>query len=147
MPICPKCGKSFSSEQALCYHLNKKYKCGTWKCAKCNTVFPTKFALKIHTMSCEDYSIKSTPSFDILCKIYTHLHQVFLELDENDVIHSVSPAVTQLYGYTQEELIGKKSSDFLVLVGEHMYRTTKNGERVHIERETIDKHLVSERLC
>ena len=39
MPIYPKCGKSFSSEQALTYHLNKKYKCGTWKCAACNSAY------------------------------------------------------------------------------------------------------------
>ena len=51
MPICPKCGKCLSSEQALSYHLNRKYKCGTWKCIKCDKLFDTKFDLNIHEMN------------------------------------------------------------------------------------------------
>jgi len=79
MPVCPKCGKNFSSEQALCYHLNKKFKCGTWKCATCSVVFDTKHALKIHNMSCSGYS-SNVPSYDVLCKIYSKSSDVYYEV-------------------------------------------------------------------
>ena len=147
MPICPKCGKSFSSEQALCYHLNKKYKCGTWKCAKCDTIFNTKFELKIHNMSCEEYSIKSTPSYDILCKIYANPNHVYFEVDNNDIIHSASPAVMSLYGYSPHELVGRKSTEFMNVLGDNIYRKTKSGELVQVEQDSIDKNIISERLC
>lgn len=52
MPICPRCGKQLSSDQALTYHLNRKYKCNNWQCTKCTTVFATKFDMNIHHLKC-----------------------------------------------------------------------------------------------
>ena len=146
MPICPRCGKSFSSEQALCYHLNKKYKCGTWKCAKCQTVFDTKFALKIHTMQCEEYSIDNTPSYDVLSTIYRKSPNVYIECDNNGVIHSISPSVQHMYGYSQGELVGKKTTEYMETIGNKIFRKTKTGELVQIEQEQIDVNLWSERI-
>ena len=53
MPICPRCGKSFTSEQALTYHLHKKFKCNTLKCRFCAQIFPTKLKLQLHEYNCD----------------------------------------------------------------------------------------------
>ena len=75
MPICPRCGKSLSSEQALTYHLNKKYKCGTWKCEKCNKLFDTKFDKNIHEMTCTEHKTSSL-TYDYLFDIYKQLENM-----------------------------------------------------------------------
>ena len=147
MPVCPKCGKSFSSEQALCYHLNKKYKCGTWKCGHCSNVFDTKFALKIHTMSCGDhYTSNNVPSYDILCKIYARSSSVFLEIDSKSVIHSASPSVTKQYGYEPTDLIGHSSEEFIEVIDGEIYRKTKTGDSIRIEQENIGDNIVIEHV-
>lgn len=113
MPICPRCGKSLSSDQALQYHLNRKYKCGTWKCAKCSTLFDTKFSLKIHESGCMNERHFLLPSYDILCNIYLKSKCLFVELDNNGIIHNISPSCESLMGHKQQELIGKKYDNFL----------------------------------
>ena len=36
MPTCCRCGKNLSTQQALQYHYNKKFKCNfAWKCQIC----------------------------------------------------------------------------------------------------------------
>lgn len=76
MPICPRCGKSLSSEQALTYHLNKKYKCGSWECQKCNKNFDTKFDKNIHEMNC--VTEKTCLSYEYLMDIYKKLESMEL---------------------------------------------------------------------
>ena len=148
MPVCPKCGKSFSSEQALCYHLNKKFKCGTWKCAKCSTVFDTKFALKIHSMSCGDeYTSASLPSYDVLCAIYSKSSCVFIEIDQNDVIHSISPAATSLYGFDSRDMVGKMNSNFIETLDGDLYRKTKQGESIRIVQQKLNDKLLVEHVA
>lgn len=110
MPICPRCGKSLSSEQALAYHLNRKFKCGTWKCLKCAKNFETKFDMNIHEMNCIDGRI-DCPSYDILRILYKNMRTVIFELDTFDVIKNVSPNVKTTYNVAADELIGKKYSD------------------------------------
>jgi PAS domain-containing protein len=112
MPICPRCGKSLSSEQALMYHLNRKYKCGTWKCHKCLESFETKFALNIHTNLCSSDRKHVIPSYDILLKIYLNSKCVFVETDSKSIIHSISPNCESIFGYKQQELIGKNSKHY-----------------------------------
>lgn len=103
MPICPRCGKSLSSEQALAYHLNRKFKCGTWKCLKCSKIFDTKFDLNIHEMNCIDERI-DCPSYDILRIFYKHLNLSMVELDDFNKIKSVNPFFLKNF---DKEYIGK----------------------------------------
>lgn len=65
MPICPRCGKSLTTEQALQYHLNKKYKCNSIKCNNCNKTFSTKLELQMHLIHCQTH-----PTYDELLKFY-----------------------------------------------------------------------------
>lgn len=87
MPICPRCGKCLSSEQALSYHLNKKYKCGTWSCMKCTTKCDTKLQLQLHEMHCgvveRDY-----PDYGTLRKMYDNSRQVLCEVENGIVVRS-----------------------------------------------------------
>lgn len=71
MPICPRCGKSLTTEQALQYHLNKKYKCNSIKCEKCNQTFDTKLKLQMHCINC---NTDETPSYDDLLSFYLRNH-------------------------------------------------------------------------
>ena len=70
MPVCPRCGKCLSSEQALTYHLNKKYRCGSWECEKCFKKFDTKFDKNIHEMKCDKIS---NPSYGELLDMFKKL--------------------------------------------------------------------------
>jgi hypothetical protein len=87
MPICPRCGKSLSSEQALSYHLNRKYRCGTWKCISCMHVYDTKLQLQLHEMKCctqqRDY-----PDYHALRLLYDNSPNLLCEIDNNIVIRS-----------------------------------------------------------
>ena len=147
MPICPKCGKSFSSEQALTYHLNKKYKCGTWKCATCQSVFATKFAMKIHHMSCQDKYTHSVPSYDILCKVYSKCPFVIVETDNNDIVHSVSPSCSAQYGYNPADLVGKNNNDFIEVINDDIYRKTSSGESILVKRHILDDGIYMETVA
>ena len=138
MPICPKCGKTFSTEQALQYHLNKKYKCGTWKCGKCNTVFNTQFALKIHNMNCESDKGDYTPSYDILCNIYNSDKLIFMEKDEQNIIHSLSPGYKKLLG-TSKNLIGTKDEN--KEVNGTIYHSNDKGEIFEFNRIPITENI------
>ena len=53
-PKCFKCGVTFASEQSLKYHLNKKTKCNTLVCTKCEAVFTNESSLTIHKVQCEN---------------------------------------------------------------------------------------------
>ena len=97
MPICPRCGKTLSSDQALSYHLNRKYKCNTWVCQKCDTLFNTKFDLNIHQLKClgdrctNTETLKDKHSHNFYSKLLT-LPMVFVEYDINsDLITYITP--------------------------------------------------------
>tara|TARA_B100001996_G_scaffold369160_1_gene342329 strand:+ start:525 stop:971 length:447 start_codon:yes stop_codon:yes gene_type:complete len=143
MTICPKCGKSFSSEQALCYHLNKKYPCGTWKCNTCNSTFDTKFALKIHSMSCcNNYTTVGIPSYDTLCKMYKSTSITFYEVDDNGIIHSASPGCIKNFGFHSAELVGKRLDNFTENIDGEYYHKTKSGDNIHVKLDSNDSKLV-----
>lgn len=78
MPICPRCGKSLTTDQALQYHLNKKYKCNSIKCEKCNQTFSTKLKLQMHTIHC-NVCEKPSISYEQLLNFYMkHSDSVYL---------------------------------------------------------------------
>ena len=53
MPTCCRCGKNLSTQQALQYHYNKKFKCNfAWKCEICDTVFQTQAQFNAHSKVC-----------------------------------------------------------------------------------------------
>ena len=128
MPICPRCGKTLSSDQALTYHLNRKYKCGTWKCFKCSELFDTKFALNIHSNTCDQQKY-IMPSYDILQNIYINMNShIFIEIDCKNIIHTISPNCEDILGYKQKDLIGQDITSVL--------RTeTSNTDRITFENK------------
>ena len=85
MPICPKCGKSLCSEQALSYHLNKKFKCGTWKCMLCSRSFDTKLSLQLHEIKC-GVPEKVYPDYSILRMFYDNSSNVCCEIQKGIVV-------------------------------------------------------------
>lgn len=111
MPICPRCGKCLSSEQALTYHLNRKYRCGIWNCEKCKENFNTKFQMQIHEMSCIG-DRKATPDYptnDLLLAVYESVPVMIVEYDpHDDDVLRVSPQCETLFGITSKQIIGKK---------------------------------------
>ena len=90
MPICPRCGKCLSSEQALSYHLNRKYKCGYWHCNKCKEIFNTKFNLQMHELRCLNTGTEYIPSTEVLTKIYNKLPIGIVQLDDQKNVISYS---------------------------------------------------------
>lgn len=112
MPICPRCGKCLSSEQALTYHLNRKYRCGIWNCVKCKENFNTKFQLQIHEMSCigdRNVYTKKYPSVDLLLSMYEKLPLMIIEYDpDNKQVLSVSPQCESMFGVRSENIMGKQ---------------------------------------
>ena len=136
MPVCPRCGKLLSSEQALSYHLNKKYKCGTWKCLNCHDCFDSKFQLTLHEMNCYDVRVE-VPSYDVLRMLYLYSKVIVLSID-NKRITSISPNCEHIIGYSQAELIGKSLED--VPLEEVMTTwTNKNGILLNSQRYKIPK--------
>jgi len=123
MPVCPRCGKCLSTEQALSYHLSKKYKCGTWKCLCCKKSFDSKFQLQIHELSCVLERV-DTPSYDVLRQFYLKSPVLFVK-GEN-IVESISPFCKTAIGCDDNELIGMKHES----CEEHqnlVTRKTKNG--------------------
>lgn len=112
MPICPRCGKCLSSEQALTYHLNRKYRCGIWNCVKCKENFNTKFQLQIHEMSCigdRNVYTKKYPSVDLLLSMYERLPLMIIEYNpDNKQVLSVSPQCESMFGVRSENIMGKE---------------------------------------
>lgn len=59
MYTCFKCGVSFSSQQALNYHQNKKIKCLSLECATCKQKFSKKGDYKLHVLHCGEVNIQN----------------------------------------------------------------------------------------
>tara|TARA_B100001094_G_scaffold331814_1_gene401481 strand:+ start:25694 stop:26065 length:372 start_codon:yes stop_codon:yes gene_type:complete len=103
MPICPRCGKSLSTDQALTYHLNRKYKCGHWKCEKCELNFDTKFDLGIHKMTCDKCVFSSDIDF-------TKFPCIFYKVNEKHEIISISNQ--NLFDLDSKLILGKNINLF-----------------------------------
>jgi len=111
MPICPRCGKSLTSDQALNYHLNRKFRCGIWNCTRCNINFNTKHQLTLHEIQCGDVCRKHNhPSTDTLLNIYNNIPLPLIEFDvETNKIVSVSPTAHKLL--ENQFILGEKLLD------------------------------------
>lgn len=108
MPICPRCGKCLSSDQALTYHLNRKYRCGTWKCNKCNEILNTKFQLQMHEMKCLNVNDQVfTPNTDFLLQLYNSLPFVILQTDSRKTVTSASPKCKELLNIDPKDIKDK----------------------------------------
>ena len=115
MPICPRCGKCLSSEQALTYHLNRKYKCGTWNCVKCKTNFNTKFNLQMHELEClGDRSTMLLPTTDMLLDVYNALPFMCVHLNpDTERSDIVSPHSATLFHLPPTSLLKLSKEDLL----------------------------------
>ena len=52
MPICPRCGKTLCTNQALEYHLAKKFKCKENVCNLCKKQFNSRSSRDVHLRYC-----------------------------------------------------------------------------------------------
>ena len=136
MPICPRCGKCLSSDQALTYHLNRKYRCGTWKCTKCNQIFNTKFQLQMHEMECLNEDIHDKPSVDFLLKLYNNLPFVIVNI-ENDVVTNVSENCTKILGMTRNYIKNNMSSVLHNISHEKTEICTDNDKKIILIKKCI----------
>jgi len=59
MPICFKCGKNLSTDQSLQYHLNRRVKCNTLHCDKCDKQFQSKLSFDSHLHECDGRNIST----------------------------------------------------------------------------------------
>jgi hypothetical protein len=131
-----------SSEQALSYHLNKKYKCGTWKCINCHQCFDTKFQLQMHEMSCYN-DREPTPSYDNLRLLYLKSPIIYIEV-ENDTIISVSPGFKNLLKMPESILIGKNLNYMTTSDGNTVCRKNSKGELIYLTRTMINANMMIE---
>ena len=107
MPICPRCGKSFTSEQALTYHLHKKFKCNTLKCKYCSQIFPTKLKLQLHEYNCDcSTCIKHTQIIMIDNNKITHVYSLS---DTNPMTGTMVNDITQYKCIGSNYFIGLKN--------------------------------------
>ena len=113
MPICPRCGKCLSSEQALSYHLNRKYKCGFWTCGKCKQIFNTKFNLQLHEFECIQDTFEFIPNSEILHKMYEKLPVCVVELDDNNEIYKISVDYKRILKLDKEDILHKNIHQIL----------------------------------
>ena len=115
MPICPRCGKTLSSDQALCYHLNRKYKCNTWVCQKCETLFNTKFDMNIHQLKCLGDRNTTPPKEPCSNAFYSKLltlPMIFIEYDPSSELityvtpnsYSLVPKLIEIIGHNKSIL-------------------------------------------
>jgi hypothetical protein len=72
MPICPRCGKILCTNQALTYHLGKKFKCLKNSCSICKAQFSTSLQRDIHLRYC-----KAQKLFTTFCK-YESENQIYI---------------------------------------------------------------------
>lgn len=109
MPICPRCGKVLTSDQALTYHLNKKFRCGNWRCTKCKLVCATKLDLQVHEMACLTKPNVCATCDDKMKIVYNEGRIAILELNDDKIVTHASPLSKQVLGMNQIE--GKSVDD------------------------------------
>jgi transcription elongation factor Elf1 len=104
MPICPRCGKTLSTDQALSYHLNRKYKCNSWVCKFCNRNFETRFSLNIHENQCEFSTANIKSSIDI----WNQIPIIFYVIDAQNVIRFISKQAEEKYNLKPNDILHSK---------------------------------------
>lgn len=138
MPICPRCGKCLSSEQALTYHLNRKYKCGTWNCLKCGVNFNTKFQLQMHEMQCiGNRETQEYPTTDVLLSVYHTMPLVCFGLDEKCNVTFVSPQCETILNLHPSTFIGNSHAECLQRItsnGKWCYNIMKDNHLMYVSK-------------
>ena len=132
MPICYRCGKVLSTNQALDYHLNKKYKCNfAWKCIHCKETFDTQLKLNAHVKLCE----QSDTMYNFVCKV-----------NQENQCYLLSPSLKILKSNSDSDInIGKP---YLHLINNKMHKYISSQIHNVCERELIKKvdnavHVIS----
>lgn len=141
MPICPRCGKCLSSEQALTYHLNRKYKCGTWNCVKCGVNFNTKFQLQMHEMQCiGNRETHAYPTTDVLLQIFQTMPVLCIGFDEKRKVTFVSPQCEHVLRTNPSSFIGLDQDTCIqrikLMNGSFTWDVTKDRHLLYV----INKH-------
>ena len=136
MPICPRCGKCLSSEQALTYHLNRKYKCGTWNCVKCGVNFNTKFQLQMHEMQCVgNRETHEYPTTDTLLRVYQTMPVVCVGMDDRQQVDFVSPQCETLLRIKPAVMVGMNFKECIEKFGSNWnYESTDDRRFLYITK-------------
>lgn len=135
MPLCPRCGKNLSTEQAVTYHLNKKYKCGSLKCHLCTKPFTTKFDLNIHLLSnCNEYQFIEKNNVSKCNDV------LVIEYKNNYDIQNISSNSLELIGYSNNDDVAQIIKQKLCENGDIVY-THKNGNTVRFKRVFHNNHM------
>ena len=87
MPICQRCGKVLCSNQALQYHLNKKFKCINNSCEICKNVFNSRLLRDAHLKYC-----KAAQIFKAFCKVEDD-HNVFVLDHQMNIVKAKDPSL------------------------------------------------------
>jgi len=116
MPICPRCGKCLTSDQALTYHMNRKYKCGSWKCSKCEQVCNTKLDLQMHHIHCLPVQTV-VPSYEMLLQVFENIPGILVVSKDKVVVHA-SPNTKEHFGL--QHLEGCALSNLTLSQGLHI---------------------------
>lgn len=136
MPICPRCGKCLSSDQALTYHLNRKYRCGTWKCVKCNIIYNTKFQLQMHELQCMTTDKKEIPEVDYLLDFYNNINQCIVCIDVENKIKYCTPYSKSIFNINQHEMKQMNLNELLTDEMEINQLYSRNNElMLHIQKK------------
>ena len=90
MSKCPRCGRVFTSEQCLDYHLTKKkVKCNSVKCYTCNQMFNTISKLNIHKVTCvqniSDNKLSVNINNDIVCLSFKNLENIHIYIFDSEI--------------------------------------------------------------
>lgn len=102
MPVCPRCGKSLSTNQALEYHLSKRKSCNSiFTCTMCNQTFHHKIDFCIHRKTCTfafDYILKLVSHSDFNCIfLLDHKRRVLFDSGQHNIHlfdHYIHPNLT-----------------------------------------------------
>ena len=85
--LCPRCGDSFSTKQALYYHLEKrKTKCNSYSCVKCKKNFSNVSDFRIHELKCESQNIDINTK---VLEIFTDIYNTENEIEKWKLIHKM----------------------------------------------------------
>jgi len=125
----------FASEQSLKYHLNKKTKCNTLVCTKCEAVFTNDSSLTIHRIQCENTLTEQ----QIRHKNYDYLmsnSSVIIEFNKIGTLTYISPNCEEIYGYTSEECL--KMSPYFNIYENDIQYIIKRHEMYNNEGLTSD---------
>lgn len=69
---------------------------------------------------------------------------LFIEIDQNNVIHSISPNCEKLLGHKQQVFVGKVDNADIICENSTIKRMNSDNTCVHFKRENINNSLYVE---